>query len=232
MAVVVGSSYEFGEGYGSLDTVGDKGRAMEQRAKAFYESVDLEIVRKRHEEEGGLYGRPQSEARAVPLPPECMPDRLKARTNDPLLDYAGAALYGYIKVVSGKLRAILEGAGDAGRFWPVEVLHPDGRVAEGEWFAWQVTAVLDAIDPDSEGLKFHKGFQPGGGSYRRQSGTPETGSEARSQMRVRREIIAGHAAWRELRFRTDDVFLADDAFQAMIEAGIEGWRLSVEMGEV
>ena len=162
-----------------------------------------------------------------------MPDRLKARTNDPLLDYAGAAMAGYISVVSGKLRAILEGAGDAGRFWQVEVLHPDGRVAEGEWFAWEVTAVLDAIDPGSEGLSFHAGSRKSGGMYLgTKSGTPTTGAGARAQMRVRSEVIAGHAAWREMRFQHYSISLSDSAFEAARAAGVQGWWVKFEMGEV
>ena len=52
MAVVISSSYEFGEGHGSLDMVGPDGRAMEQRATAFYQEAEREIVRRRHEDEG------------------------------------------------------------------------------------------------------------------------------------------------------------------------------------
>ena len=233
MAAVMGHSFAFGEGHGSLDAADAENQASEERAKAFYKGVVSEIEQERFDRDRTIHGKPKAEALARPLPADCRIRTLRARTDKPLLDYAGAAMAdGYVQIVSDRLRAILEGAGEAGLFWPVEVLHPDGRVAEGEWFAWQLTAVLDAIDPDSEGFMVNKGPWAGNHTYTRRSGVFATGPEARAQMRVRREVIAGHAAWREMRYQPQSTVLSDAAFEAANAAGVQGWKTRLEMGEV
>ena len=233
MAAVMGHSYAFGEGHGSLDAAGAENQAIEERAKAFYKGVVHEIEQERFDRNRTIPGRPEAEALASPLPADCRIRTLRARTDKPLLDYAGAAMaHGYVQVVSGRLRAILEEAGEAGLFWPVEVLHPDGRVAEGEWLAWQLTAVLDAIDPESEGFMVERRPWADAHTYTRRAGVPTTGPEARAQMRVRREVIAGHAAWHEMRYQHQFTVLSDAAVEAANAAGIQGWEMRLEMGEV
>ena len=50
-------------------------------------------------------------------------------------------------------------------------------------------------------------------------------------MRVRREVIAGHAAWREMRYQNQLTVLSDAAVEAANAAGIQGWETHLEMGE-
>jgi hypothetical protein len=115
------------------------------------------------------------------------------------------------------------------QFFPVELLHKDGRPYGEPLYYWNITQAIDAIRPDLGGV-YERGDpnHPGTHSWVISSGVSD---RDRTKLAVDAATIAGRAAWRDVRM-VSRTFVSDALIGALRAEGMEGWELTTEWAEI
>ena len=134
-------------------------------------------------------------------------------------------------MVSSDLKTLIETfktPADGWQFFPVEIFNKDGS-AYDTYYVWWVHAVCDAIDETSEGLKTVGGPINGRHKWTHASGV----KSIPENLRVRMAVFGDRNAWIDFRYKASSgIFVSDALFDAMTEAGFNGFRAKSVWSEV
>ncbi len=163
-------------------------------------------------------------------PADMVPKCLTLKKGTELPDYVHESCTG--RLVSERLKALIEAVEPADRgfqFFPLDIRLPDNTAYPVRYFAWHVFRKVDAIDPSLGGVKTVSGEPDGRHSWTYiAQGIPRS----RKTLGVRKDVIAGMAAWLDYRSHWYNVFIPDALHDAMKAAGITGFRAQSEWSEV
>lgn len=160
-----------------------------------------------------------------PLDPDVMPD--KRRLAEGRTDWGISGFVGFDKApaVSEAFRDVIE-ALEPGvhQFIPFDLIRADGSKTEKQFLVWRIRTTLEAINPETGGVKKNSDR-----AYYDFVRIPERGQS--ENFSVHKDLVAGHAAWRDIRYPSY-AFLSDAAAQALRDTGIVGWTEEAVWKEV
>lgn len=160
-----------------------------------------------------------------PLDPDVMPDKRRLTEGGTDWDISGFVGFRMAPAVSEAFRDVIE-ALEPGvhQFIPFDLIRADGSKTEKQFFVWRIRTTLEAINPETGGVK--KSIDVEFYDFVK---IPERGQS--ENFSVHKDLVAGHAAWRDIRYPSY-AFLSDAAAQALRDAGIVGWTEEAVWKEV
>ena len=160
------------------------------------------------------------------------PRKLRLVSGEVKWDYFGRIGFGGCGTVSARFRDVIERI-EPGvhQFIPFDLYDKNDQRIDVALYAWRIRTALDAIDPSLGGVKPLEiaGVTPPGGGPDH-LWTIRTGG-GREKLAVRKELIAGRAAWRDVRFPTRK-FVSDAVVSLLEEQGLTGWSAQDDWKEI
>jgi hypothetical protein len=174
---------------------------LNKRKREYFFHEELARARAMREKTGSDFGHEIG----LVSPPEFLPRVARLTKGKKLYDYGSQGEVG--PVVSARFKAAHDKIQPSGnQFIPIKILNKDGSAYEGEFYVFQITTVLDAIDPSLGGFETRdKGENV---TYYPKSGT----DNVRNRLAVHKDRLVGKAAWRDLRFGGTIYDFFSDAF--------------------
>lgn len=174
-----------------------------------------------------LYITTGKHALGMRRPLDQFPEQIRFVRGGRVFDYNGYTVGGI--TVSKRMKDAIEDIEpNIHQFVPVELLHKDGTpYGESLWY-FTICTVVDAISPEKGGVYKREGFDfvnhPDRYSWVITPGEHD-------QLAVRKEVVAGRAAWRDCRYVTG-TFFSDALLERMKDEGMEGWDIQTYWQEV
>ncbi|SMX31419.1 imm11 family protein [Actibacterium lipolyticum] len=159
-----------------------------------------------------------------------VPNRIRLTKGVALPDYVHDSGFGML--ASETLKGLIEdveppGAGFS--LFPIDVYLPDNSLYQEQYYVWDVFRKVDAIDPSSKGVKSVGGPVDGHHSWTYTAGGVK---RTRETLAVKRDVIAGMAAWNDIRMSNGGCFIADALFNKMQFHALTGFSPRSEWSEV
>jgi hypothetical protein len=161
----------------------------------------------------------------IVLPPEFLPRVARMTKGKRLYDYNSQGEVG--PVVSSRFKAAHDTIQRGGnQFVPVKILNKDLSPYEGEFYVFNVTTVLDAIDPSLGGFETRdKGENV---TYYAKSGK----DNVQNRLAVHKDRLQGKAAWCDLRFGANYNFYSDAFLEELAAIKADGFKTNRHFHEI
>ena len=205
----------------------EQGRAALKAREAYHDAYELEVLQELSRAGKDVFYK-RFQVLVHPFGPEHYPHRVQLTQGKRIFDYNNYIPGG--PAVSQRFKEAVE-AIEPGvhQFFPVELLHKDGRPYGEPLYYWNITQAIDAIRPDLGGVhEMGDPNHPGTHGWVINSGVSR---HDRTKLAVDAATIAGRAAWRDVRM-VSRTFVSDALIGALNAEGMEGWELTTEWAEI
>ena len=209
--------YDLKEPYGSFEAIplneeeAARLQTFKDWRKATAEAVDLKWTMAMVRSKAPLI---ENEKAIFPFDEALIPKKLRVVRGTPDWDFC--AQTGVAYAVSQRFKDLIEGIEpEVHEFVPFELYDKQSKKIERSYFFWRIRVQLDAVTPELGGLKML-----GSGPSHGWSMVPG----GQDRLAVRKERIAGHAAWYDIRY-INQIFVSDRVLAGLEAQKLKGWRV-------